>query len=284
MRARRLIFRAMFNSIGLGRRAQEVLGEELRRSKNGSLGLVHRTGDDWLVECGDHLIWCSASDSLISAGLVKHGAWQRADFELAIATLQEHDRWAGGIFIDVGANIGTQSVYAGLRADISRVIALEPEPKNFDYLCRNIAINRLEDKAEAHRLAISDRAGHVHLAVSPKMQGMHSVCQGKSANSIAVDACRLDDLLHEKGIPVTDIALVWIDVEGHELAVFQGMAKILEARIPVFFEYGRGPMTDSWRALIEPHYAHAFVVHPNAVEKVGLDTALDMEFGDLLIF
>lgn len=283
-RLRRLIFRALFNSLGRGASAQRALMDELRRSKNGSLGLIHRKGDDWLVDCGDHLIWCAADDALVSASLVKHGAWQRADFDLAIATLGEHGRWRGGAFIDVGANIGTHTVYAGLRDDISRILAFEPEARNFDLLCRNVAVNDLGARVEAQRLAVSDRTATLNLAVSPELQGMHAITEAASGGTVSVEARPLDDLVAAAGIAPAAIGLVWIDVEGHELSVFRGMTALLSAGVPVFFEYSRGADPDAWRALIPPAYAHAFVVRPEGVERRPLAAALEIEFGDLLIF
>ncbi len=284
---RRAIFRALFNSLGRGRDAQEILADELRRSKGGSLGVVHNRGDDVLVECGDNLVWCAKSDRLISGGLVKHGHWQRDDFDNAIDLLKSCGRWTGGAFIDVGANIGTQSIYAGLHPDIDRVIAIEPEPRNFDLLTRNIAINGLQRITTTHQFAISEAPGEVHLSVIENKQGMHRVRATATDTTIAVPAQRLDDVLAKDEINLEEIALVWIDVEGHELEVFRSMPSVLDAGVPVYFEYAARHIEGQSRTdLIErlkKTYSAGYLITSEGPKKLDFETLFDTQFGDLLL-
>jgi FkbM family methyltransferase len=69
------------------------------------------------------------------------------------------DRFSrGDLMLDIGANVGTYSVYAAAVAG-ARVIAFEPESQNYALLNENIFMNRLDDSVRAIPLAVSDDTG-----------------------------------------------------------------------------------------------------------------------------
>ena len=57
---------------------------------------------------------------------------------------------------DVGANIGTFSLYAGLRADVS-VLAFEPSASSYGAFVKNIEINSMDDRIAAYCVAFCER-------------------------------------------------------------------------------------------------------------------------------
>lgn len=285
--SRRALLRTVLHLTGKGSRARVDLMNEIRRHRGGSLGVVHRQGEDWLIECGDHLIWCSSADHLIAAGLAKHGAWQRDDLNHAFDKLNELNLARRGWFIDVGANIGTHVVYASLRPEIERILAIEPGPENFDFIGRNARLNGIEDRVSMLQSAVSDQEGILHLEVNDTHQGKHIVRRTARANSIEVPSSTLDDILSRQRIQPDEIALVWIDVEWHEHAVFSGMGTVLDAKVPVFFEFARKSVKEDtrheWRRSVERRYDRIFIVRPDGADEVSFETAFDQEFADLLI-
>ena len=60
------------------------------------------------------------------------------------------------IFWDIGANIGTYSLYAALRPGVS-VLAFEPAPASYAALCRNVEENRRGEQIQAFCLALGGR-------------------------------------------------------------------------------------------------------------------------------
>ena len=42
------------------------------------------------------------------------------------------------MIVDCGANIGLPALWFALRFHSARIFAVEPEPRNFDILCRNV--------------------------------------------------------------------------------------------------------------------------------------------------
>ncbi len=61
---------------------------------------------------------------------------------------------SGDVLWDIGANVGSYSLYAGLRG--MRTLAFEPSAGNYHLLNRNIEINRMDDRISAYCLAFSD--------------------------------------------------------------------------------------------------------------------------------
>ena len=61
----------------------------------------------------------------------------------------------GSCLLDVGANVGMYTIYAGLVRN-ARVFAFEPEAQNYNVLCGNIRLNGLTDKVVAWSAALSD--------------------------------------------------------------------------------------------------------------------------------
>lgn len=62
------------------------------------------------------------------------------------------------IFWDIGANVGTYSIYAGLKKK-SNVWAFEPSVFNLEVLARNIYVNKLEKKINIVPIAVSESSG-----------------------------------------------------------------------------------------------------------------------------
>ncbi len=98
-------------------------------------------------DLGDAQFFVDPSDRVVGAWLMWHGGWQRREIDQAVAVLAASGRLpAGAVFVDVGANIGTHTVYALRTGRFERAVAFEPEPKNAKLLRMNI-----EDKRSYER-------------------------------------------------------------------------------------------------------------------------------------
>lgn len=196
-----------------------------------------------------HLIYCrlpegsffvDPSDRVIASWLMWHGGWQRAEIERAVSILRKAGRATGrGVFIDVGANIGTHTVYALKSGQFERAIAFEPEPRNAMLLAMNIAANDCAARIICVNKAVGDAAGIETLHIHPRNRGAHSLNAPPSLDGlerVEVPVVRLDAALAEFQISASDIGLVWIDVEGHEPEVIAGLGDLL-GRVPLAIEY-----------------------------------------------
>jgi FkbM family methyltransferase len=131
----------------------------------------------------------------------------------------------GDTVIDVGANVGYNTVYAAGRVGRSgRVIAVEPAADNVRALRENIDANGL-DNVTVHPIAVGGAHEVRDLFVRGDTSAVNSLFPQSvyatvtSVEQVAVE--RLDDLV------TGDANVVKIDVEGAELEVLGGMQRIL---------------------------------------------------------
>jgi FkbM family methyltransferase len=150
-----------------------------------------------------------------------------------------------GVFLDVGANLGTTTLAALLDQGFARAVALEPDPDNLRLLAWNLA-------GQAARVAIvaaaaTDRPGVLTLERSPTNCGDHRVRVGSAAPgvlgeeswpTIAVPGLPLVALLAQGAFAPSDLGLIWIDAQGHEGHILAGARALCQdTRVPVVAEF-----------------------------------------------
>lgn len=123
----------------------------------------------------------------------------------------------GGVVVDIGANIGTFSLFAAQYAD--KVYAIEPEPHNLEALKNNININNMNDKVIPIPYGISDFKG---TAVIHDSGGGSSIKDDGSFGA-EIEIMTLDNLFTLYQIESVDVLKV--DVEGSELEIILGASK-----------------------------------------------------------
>ena len=137
----------------------------------------------------------------------------------------------GGVFIDVGANVGLWSVHLGPRA--SKVVAVEANPVTVPELRENIALNGLGNVIEVLEVAAWDSDGELSLlnpsATQDPMAGTMRTVPPEEGLEL-VPCRRLDEVLD-----VDRIDLVKIDTEGADLHVLRGMTEHIARYRPVLF-------------------------------------------------
>lgn len=148
-----------------------------------------------------------------------HRTWHRQVTAFMVGFLDE-----GDVFVDVGANIGYFSVYAGLCVGKSgKVHAVEPDEDNALLLEANLALNNITG-VEVHRVAVSDEAGQGTLYRGNFNAGAHSLLAKPDLKAgVQVRVTNLDELLRGEATP----KLIKIDVQGLELRVLGGMTELL---------------------------------------------------------
>jgi FkbM family methyltransferase len=148
----------------------------------------------------------------------------------------------GMTFVDIGAHIGYFSLLASLLVGkAGKVISFEPERHNYSELKKNIILNKCTN-IDIYNIGLSDREGFQKLYINPYNDGGHSLVEFKQYkskySSISVGLISLDSFC-VKCYPHREINFVKIDVEGHQIAVLQGMLGILTSYKPtILIEYG----------------------------------------------
>jgi FkbM family methyltransferase len=187
----------------------------------------------------------------------------------------------GGEVLEIGANIGTTTVPLLTTLGAARVHAFEPIPRNFELLRRNVELNDLSERVAAHQLAVSNRSGQLSMSLPDRFWGSSRVSEADERAHTA-SCTTVDQLLAAGEIDQRRLALVWIDVEGHELAVLEGAASLEPT--PIVLEHDPAQQAD----LGELHRwieARAGTIHDLASGNQTTLEALEQEAGatDLLL-
>lgn len=147
------------------------------------------------------------------------------------------------IIVEFGANIGTHTVYFCKEFPESQIISVEPDPENISILRYNIELNDLGGRVNLIHGAVSKEIGTLHFDVDFYNRGGASATHKLSGASegkkqMVVECTTADALLRSLEVKLAKIGLVWIDVEGHELEVLEGMTNLIyEFKPPIFLEY-----------------------------------------------
>jgi FkbM family methyltransferase len=122
------------------------------------------------------------------------------------------------VFVDIGANVGTYSLFVARHAGPeARIIAFEPHPRTFAKLAYNLAANGA-DTVMAMNLAIAAEAGTMPLYSDGGGNIGHASLLKEGAGAVrgveTVEVAPLASVLADLGVERVD--LLKIDVEGFE--------------------------------------------------------------------
>ncbi len=121
---------------------------------------------------------------------------------------------AGGVFLDVGANIGYYSLIA-VACGAYRALAVEPIPAAYERLAFNICANGFQDRVIAIQTALGAERKTVCLSVAEGDLGGSSIVKSEiQGQQLQVPMMPLAEVLAERRIMKVDA--MKIDVEGME--------------------------------------------------------------------
>ena len=131
----------------------------------------------------------------------------------------------GSLVIDVGANVGFFTLrFAEWVGSSGRVIAIEPEDRNYESLIAALTRAGVRDRVEALKAVAAAESGTTFLEINPLHPADHKL--SRDGAGLPVAAVTLDALVADKG--PSRPALVKIDVQGAEMLTLQGMTDILK--------------------------------------------------------
>jgi len=147
--------------------------------------------------------------------------------EICITDVYHKDILKRGMnVVDIGAHIGIYTILAAEKiGDMGKIIAVEPEPKNYQRLEENVEINNFKNVVFANT-ALSDYNGLEKLYVSPSSVRHSLLPQAWKNTSTQVTVKTLDTLLEELHFKKIDI--IKIDAEGAEISILKGAKKTLK--------------------------------------------------------
>ncbi|GAA2777603.1 glycosyltransferase family protein [Saccharopolyspora taberi] len=182
------------------------------------------------VLCDAGLLRLPADDSLMLPWLSSHASWD-SEVSALIDSLLEPD----GIFLDVGAYIGYQTVRVLSRLGNSgAVVAVEPCERSRDLLRRNVEVN--VHSAWGHRLVVIDGAawdGPVELAAEQSLAGGVTLQPPAEGTTGTVRGVRLDrELENHAALQNLRLSVVHVDVGARVHRVLGGLVRLLRRDRP----------------------------------------------------
>lgn len=206
------------------------------------------------------LAW--TSDMVIGRSLFANREGDSVQLAQALAAVATRlDLPAEPIFVDIGANIGTASLAALHTGGFRYAIAVEPDSRSLDLLRANAALNEYSDRIHIVPAAASDIHGEeAEIELDLRNFGNNIILAPSSTTAKLREGAsiqrtrlvRLDRILPTIPEFSAANAFYWIDVQGHEGHVLQGLGNLLSTAFAVVIE------------LSPTHYAL-----PAAMEEVG---------------
>lgn len=172
---------------------------------------------------GNYIMYLDPRDSGLSSTLMKMGP-RSAEREPAFMKIVRQEVKEGMTTLDIGANIGYVTlIMAELTGSSGRVYAIEPEPRNFSILTKNIEANGYASFVFPHQAGISNVSGasKLHMSYASNLHSMSATKHTKA--SIDITVLTLGDFMKDKGHP----DFIKMDIEGHEVEALEGMYNTL---------------------------------------------------------
>lgn len=189
----------------------------------------------WTIEGGD--------GAGLNLRLPQNDDYLSGTSELPVQRALAGQLWPGGVFYDVGANVGFFSLLAAKRlGPTGCVCAFEPVAENAASVRENARINQF-DHIKVLELAVGRETGTAELLLTDWDGGgslaSSAVRPAEPVSRRQVRVAALDDLIPAERLPKPSV--VKIDVEGVEMEVLQGMSKtIAESRPVLLYEVDDG--------------------------------------------
>ncbi len=155
------------------------------------------------------------------ASATERGALLNPDYNLEELEFLRAHTPRGGVFVDVGANVGTYAmVLAGHVGASGKVVAVEPHPVTHARLAFNRAASHLT-QVRLVAAAAGPSDGELMIETDGDNLGASHIVSGKArGNAIKVPSLRLQRILDDAGVDRVDA--LKIDVEGFEDRVLTG--------------------------------------------------------------
>lgn len=205
--------------------------------------MLSTAGKFVLEQRPDHVIAYDPHD-VIGEQIYLRGDFQRSRTDEVVQFLVGQkllSRNEPRILVEVGANIGSQTIYLAASKCFSRLLLLEPNPRCFQLLRWNLLLNELMEMAEPLQLGAGDSEGVANLHETEFNLGASRIelsLAGESrGGECLVEVKRLDGLLNSREISENAIGLIWIDVEGFEVRVLRGLGDYLHTNVPIYIEF-----------------------------------------------
>lgn len=223
------------------RKMRNALASRFFDTRTGRRLLIETMGPrvvSMTVDAGDHLMTFSPSD-YIGRKVFRKGHFEREHVDRLLAVLRERGLMRHhSSLLEIGGNIGTQTVYFALSRAYDQIVSIEPDPRNFPLLQTNIRQNNLEQTVTLVNCAAGDIDGQIDFFMNANNHGKSSaIRQSANDKKISVPVKPVTEILADLAIDPAAIGLVWMDIEGYEPVACRSMAPLMSRRVPLYMEF-----------------------------------------------
>ncbi len=163
--------------------------------------------------------------------------------------------------VDIGAHVGSFTIWAGRRAPAAQILAVEPNPSSFQLLRRNIEESALGERTTALNWAVGASPGVGSLTLVEHPLGTR--LSADSTGGVTVSVGTLAGLVQKAGMTRVDV--LKLDCEGMEYAIFASIDRSwLETVDVLMCEYHPEPGHDVAELDSVLRSAGFMVQHPRA--------------------
>ena len=174
------------------------------------------------------------------------------------------------VFWDIGANIGSYAIYAGISRDM-QVIAFEPSPFNIEFLAKNIWLNNLEKRITVIPIPLSNDAIKAPLLMKSIEWGNSGSTFGENygerGQPIEVEfeyntiGFSMDQAVNWLRLPQPDY--IKLDVDGIEGLILSGGKNVLSKVKSLLVEL---PQFESGREMVNTALTQAGLTHEKTAQ------------------
>jgi FkbM family methyltransferase len=290
----------------IAHKAQNALLGSYRRV---AWGLLSRR-ESVTIPTSHGLMTISTKDQFISKSLFMRRQYGMEVMVTAIELMRRNQKLkesGSACLIDIGANIGTVCIKLMREGLFDCALAFEPDPLNCRYLRRNIEQNELSSKIRALEVGLSSKNGEMCFERSSENFGDHRIRVAAGVASrdafhesereiTTVRVRKLDDMVASEGVARSQVALLWMDTQGHEVHVLRGATGLLENGVSVvmeFWPYGlerSGTSKESFCELVTKYFTHFYDLREQQPTRNNIMSVpelfrryTDLRFTDLLL-
>jgi len=179
------------------------------------------------------------NDIFMGQSFLHYGECCQFEIETLLQILA-HPQASTGLVVEVGANMGVHTIpLAQFLAGQNRpMLAFEPQQVVYQQLCANLALNGLMN-VTALPYACSRAQGALAFTppdyTQPGNFGATALHRSPSSPNLQTVPCHPLDELAATHFPGQPVALIKIDVEGHELQVLEGAQSTLSRHRPILY-------------------------------------------------
>ncbi|MDX8430221.1 MAG: FkbM family methyltransferase (plasmid) [Candidatus Algichlamydia australiensis] len=141
----------------------------------------------------------------------------------------------GDVILDLGANVGWYSINLSKRFPNSKILAFEPIDETYDYLLKNISLNKIAN-VKTFNFGLSDQEkieSFFYFRGGSAISSIKNLIDHAGSRKKNCIVKKLDDVIQNEELD--EVSFVKMDIEGAELLALKGSLSTINKYYPIIF-------------------------------------------------